>query len=90
MNQDVSVPKYNYLQSNLSQFLSPSSLVIYVGGNTDGSDGRVLLDKFNSSIVIFEPVPAFFKQLRKTWQAYKETRGFRAELLNIGLGGNSR
>ena len=61
-----------------------------MGGNTDGSDGRVLLSKFNSSIVIFEPVPAFFQQLNKTWQGLRESQGYRAELLNVGLGGSSR
>ena len=79
-----------YRFTNLSRFLSPASLVIYVGGNTDGTDGRRILDTYNSSIVIFEPVPAFFEQLKNTWQSYQQYRGFRAEVFNIGLGGNSR
>ena len=71
-------------------FLSESSLILYVGGNIKGGDGKTLLDSYNSSIVIFEPVPGFFKQLEKIWEGYRQSRGFRAQLLNIGLGGSKR
>ena len=71
-------------------FLSESSLILYVGGNIVGGDGKTLLDSYNSSIVIFEPVPGFFKQLEKIWEGHRQSRGFRAQLLNFGLGGSKR
>jgi hypothetical protein len=74
---------------NLS-FLTPDSLVVYVGGNVDGGDGKAILDLYNSSIVIIEPVPDYFKQLETRWAGYRRTMGFRAELYNVGLGAVAR
>ena len=71
-------------------FLTSSSLIVYVGGNTEGKDGKVLLERFNSSIIIYEPVPAFFGQLQQTWQDHKTRLGFQARLVNVGLGKEDR
>ena len=98
-----------------------SSLVVYVGANTDGADGKVMisvsrtcslvcwfktkqlwvegfylyilqillfqkiLDSFNCSIVIFEPVPSFFSSLNNLWQTYVASRGFRLNFIFISL-----
>jgi len=71
-------------------FLDSTSFVIYVGGNTNGTDGKKIVDSFNSSIAIFEPVPSFFSSLNKLWQTYITTQGFRAALYNVGLGKDER
>jgi hypothetical protein len=71
-------------------FLKPESLVVYAGGNTNGGDGKRILDKYKSSIVIFEPVPAYFSQLKATWGEHRRKLGYRAELYNIGLGDATR
>jgi len=71
-------------------FLDSSSFVVYVGGNTNGADGKKILESFNSSIAIFEPVPSFFAELNKVWRTYITTQGFRAALYNVGLGKDDR
>jgi hypothetical protein len=71
-------------------FLNPDSLVVYAGGNVNGKDGKLILDSYNSSIVIFEPVPAYFSQLKATWGEHSRQLGYRAELYNIGLGDATR
>lgn len=72
-------------------FLNSSSFVVYVGGNTDGYDGKVFMERYKSSIVIFEPVPSFFSALTKLWQTYLASgQGFRAALYNVGLGKDDR
>jgi hypothetical protein len=71
-------------------FLKRDSLVVYAGGNKNGGDGKAILDKYNSSIVIFEPVPVYFRQLKATWGAHSRQLGYRAALYNIGLGDATR
>ena len=39
---------------------------------------------------LFEPVPAFFKELEGIWDKYKTDLGFDATLYNQGLGSNDR
>ena len=39
---------------------------------------------------LFEPVPAFFKELEGIWGKYKTDLGFDATLYNQGLGSNDR
>jgi len=74
--------------TNLS--LDKNSLVVYVGANQMGDDGKILLDKFNCSIHLFEPVPNFFVNLSRRWKYYKRRFGFQATLHNFGLGENNR
>ena len=71
-------------------FLTPSSLVVYAGGNTDAYDGRIILQQHNCSISIFEPVPNFWEPLKKIWYEHHKQFGFRSEIYNFGLGKDDR
>eukprot|EP00090_Calanus_glacialis_P037903 TRINITY_DN6584_c0_g1_i1.p1 TRINITY_DN6584_c0_g1~~TRINITY_DN6584_c0_g1_i1.p1 ORF type:complete len:306 (+),score=88.52 TRINITY_DN6584_c0_g1_i1:173-1090(+) len=74
--------------TNLS--LTKASTVVYVGANNNGADGKQIMDLFNCTIHLFEPVPAFFKELEGIWDKYKTDLGFDATLYNQGLGSNDR
>ena len=39
--------------------LSKDSMVMYVGANTKGRDGKILMDMFGCTNHTYEPVPAF-------------------------------
>merc|ERR1719369_1855277 len=52
--------------------LEKDSMVVYVGANNKGADGKTLLDMFNCTIHMYEPVPGFFAELAKQWDKYKE------------------
>ena len=98
----LNFPVEYFLQTCLKSVLSStsSSFVVYVGGNTDGFDGKVIdllkhwtvknpnsqkslfqvfMESYNSSIVIFEPVPSFFSTLTQLWQTYIKSQGFRSD-----------
>merc|ERR1712142_1430885 len=64
--------------------------VVYVGANTRGMDGKVLLDICNCTIHMYEPVPQYFAQLVTLWDKFKDEFGYNATLYNYGLGGNDR
>jgi len=70
--------------------LTKNSTVVYVGGNIHGADGKQILDLFNCSIHVFEPVPSFYHELSATWALYRSELGYDATLYNIGLGNSDR
>jgi len=70
--------------------LDKDSMVVYVGANNKGADGKTLLDMFNCTIHMYEPVPVFFAELSTLWDKYKEELGYDATLYNYGLGKNNR
>jgi len=70
--------------------LTQDSLIIYVGANTEGRDGKALMKMANCSIHIFEPVPSFFVQLEKNWKKTINQHGYKAVLHNEGLGKSDR
>jgi len=74
--------------NNLS--LTKASTVIYVGANSMGADGKRLMDMFNCTIHLFEPVPAFYAELSTHWAHYKTDLGYDATTHNYGLGLDNR
>jgi len=74
----------------INMSLDKDSTVVYVGANTWGGDGKQIMDMFNCTIHMFEPVPSFFEELTGHWKGYKAELGFDATLYKFGLGSNDR
>lgn len=74
----------------INMSLDKESTVVYVGANIWGGDGKQIMDMFNCTIHMFEPVPSFFEELTGHWKGYKAELGFDATLYNFGLGSNDR
>jgi len=74
----------------INMTLDKDSTVVYVGANTWGGDGKQIMDMFNCTIHMFEPVPSFFEELTGHWNGYKAELGFDASLYNFGLGNKDR
>ena len=71
--------------------LRNNSLIIYVGGNKDGQDGKVFMNQCPScKIHIFEPVPEFFMKLKKTWDGFIVEKGWNVVTHQLGLGDGDR
>jgi len=70
--------------------LSKASTVVYVGANNMGADGKRLMDMFNCTIHMFEPVPAFYAELSTHWAHYRADLGYDATTHNYGLGMDNR
>ncbi len=62
--------------------LSPPCTIWYVGAHTHGADGKYFNSKYGCTMHVFEPMPAYFKQL----QQQKWTKGDNVILHNYGLG----
>jgi len=71
--------------------LTDGDLIVYVGANTDGTDGVELMRKCPRCIIhIFEPVPTFNKVLTENWNGHKISNGWDATINKFGLGSNNR
>ena len=70
--------------------LSKDSMVMYVGANTKGRDGKILMDMFGCTIHIYEPVPAFSAVLSHVWFEYTSKLGYMATVHHCGLGSANR
>ena len=64
--------------------------MVYVGANTEGRDGKTIMDMFGCSIHIYEPVPLFNVELSKLWDGYRRELGYNATVHRYGLGGSNR
>ena len=78
--------KWNEMERWRPLDLHPPCTIWYVGANTHGYDGVRLQRKYHCQIHVFEPVPSFYKQLRKNWG----TRVPRATIHEFGLGNRTR
>ena len=81
---------WNEEQRFVSLPLTKESVVVYVGANTEGRDGKTIMDMFGCSIHIYEPVPLFNVELSKLWDGYRRELGYNATVHRYGLGGSNR
>eukprot|EP01062_Namystynia_karyoxenos_P014529 TRINITY_DN1522_c0_g1_i2.p1 TRINITY_DN1522_c0_g1~~TRINITY_DN1522_c0_g1_i2.p1 ORF type:complete len:396 (+),score=92.24 TRINITY_DN1522_c0_g1_i2:85-1188(+) len=60
-------------------------VVLLVGGNIECADCEELYDRYKCTVLVLEPVPAFFKQLSALYKGHAGIKPF-----NIGLGDKTR
>jgi len=71
--------------------LESNSLVLYVGANTNGTDGSKILQICpECEMHIFEPVPDYNKVLEEIWNTLNEENDWSATIHKYGLGNNDR
>jgi len=82
--------KWNEQQRFANLGLNKKSKVVYVGANNRGGDGGKILEMFNCTIHMYEPVPRFYEELVTHWARYKKELGYDASLHNYGMGRDNR
>ena len=63
---------------------------MYVGANTKGRDGKILMDMFGCTNHTYESVPAFYAVLSHVQFEYTSKLGYMATVHHYGLGSVNR